>query len=109
MMITAGSGARSSQGIVKTWRCKARISGCFLALFAISMFVISASFPASAQSTTGTGSIQGTVTDQSGAVVAGAKVTITNKSTAAVMHLTASASGSYSTGPIQPGDYFVHV
>ena len=60
-----------------------------------------------AQSTVGTGSIQGTVTDQTGAVVSGAKVTITNKGTAAAIRLSASSSGAYSSGPIQPGDYVV--
>jgi len=62
-----------------------------------------------AQSTVGTGSIQGTVTDQTGAVVGGAKVTITNKATTATIHLTASSAGAYSSGPIQPADYVVRV
>jgi hypothetical protein len=62
-----------------------------------------------AQSTIATGSIEGIVTDQTGAVVGGAKVTITNKGTAATIHLTASSAGSYSTGPIQPADYVVRV
>src|SRR5580700_1985431 len=60
-----------------------------------------------AQSTVGTGSIQGTVTDQTGAVVANAKVAITNKATASTIHLTVSSAGTYSSGPIQPGDYLV--
>jgi len=60
-----------------------------------------------AQSTVGAGSIEGTVTDQTGAVVSGAKVTITNKATAAMIHLTASSAGTYSSGPIQPADYVV--
>src|SRR5271168_4921382 len=60
-----------------------------------------------AQSTVGTGSIQGTVTDQTGAVVSNAKVAITNKATAATIRLTASSAGTYSSGPIQPGDYVV--
>jgi len=60
-----------------------------------------------AQSTVGTGSIQGTVTDQTGAVVANAKVAITNKATASTIHLTVSSAGSYSSGAIQPGDYLV--
>ncbi len=63
----------------------------------------------SAQSTVGTGSIQGIVTDQTGAVLSGAKVTVTNKATAAAVTFTASSAGAYSTGPIQPGDYSVKV
>ncbi len=60
-----------------------------------------------AQSTVGTGSIQGVVTDQSGAVLSGAKITITNKATAGVIHLTMSSAGTYTSGPMQPGDYMV--
>src|SRR5215472_10121390 len=62
-----------------------------------------------AQSTTGTGSIQGTVTDQSGSAVFGAKVTITNKATGAASHFTTSATGTYASGPLQPGSYTVRV
>ncbi len=106
MMTKVAAGSRPSQGIVKA---RPLISGCFLASFAVGVFVLSVSFSAWTQSTIGTGSIQGTVTDQSGAVLAGARVMITNKSTAAVMHLTASSAGSYSSGPIQPGDYILRV
>src|SRR5258708_6945109 len=62
-----------------------------------------------AQSTVGTGSIQGVVTDQTGAVLSGAKVSITNKATAGVTHFTTSSAGTYSSGPILPGDYTVRV
>ena len=98
----------------------ASISGCprsygngvrssYLGLVCVLMlFVLSVSTCFWAQSTVGTGSIQGTATDPSGAVVTGAKITITNKATAAAIHLTGSSAGSYSSGPIQPGDYVVH-
>ncbi|MGP8093732.1 MAG: carboxypeptidase regulatory-like domain-containing protein [Candidatus Sulfotelmatobacter sp.] len=62
-----------------------------------------------AQSTVGTGSVQGIVTDQTGAVLAGAKVTVTNRATALAIHLTTTSAGAYSSGPIQPGDYSVRV
>jgi Carboxypeptidase regulatory-like domain len=101
MMMTTVVLARSSRRGVKAWRLT---SGCVLALF-----VLSVSLSGWAQSTTGTGSIQGTLTDQTGAVVPGAKLMITNKATAAVFHLTASSAGSYSSGAIQPGDYIVRV
>jgi hypothetical protein len=100
MMMKTVSCARSSRSSIKAWQLT---SVCILAV------LLSVSFTAWAQSTTGTGSIQGTVTDQTGAVVAGAKVTITNKATAAAFHLNASSAGSYSSGPIQPGDYVVRV
>jgi hypothetical protein len=62
-----------------------------------------------AAQTVGTGSIVGAVTDPSGKAVAGAKVEITNKAKAAVIHVTTSSAGVYSSGPIQPGDYVVKV
>jgi hypothetical protein len=62
-----------------------------------------------AQSTVGTGSIQGTVSDPTGAVVPGAKVTITNRGTSSAIHLTTSSAGTYSSGPMQPGDYVVRI
>ena len=62
-----------------------------------------------AQSTVGTGSIQGVVTDKTGAVLSGAKVTITNKATAGAIHVTTSSAGTYSSGPMQAGDYTVRV
>ena len=45
-----------------------------------------------AQTTVATGSIQGSVTDPSGAVVVGAKVTITNKATGQVITVTTTSS-----------------
>jgi len=75
----------------------------------ITLSMLLAYSAAHAQSTVGTGSIQGTVVDQTGAVVGNAKVTITNKATELVIHLSASSAGSYSSGPIQPGDYVVRV
>ena len=62
-----------------------------------------------AQSSTGTGSIQGTVTNQLGAAQSGAKVTITSKATGAAEHFTTSSTGTYSSGPLQPGSYTVRV
>ena len=48
-----------------------------------------------AQTTVGTGSIVGTVTDPSGAVVSNAKVTITNTATGQVIEQTTNSSGAY--------------
>ncbi len=55
------------------------------------------------------GSIQGTITDPSGAVVPGANVTITGTDTGSVKVLTTDASGFYSVGPLNPGKYTVDV
>src|SRR5256885_3079914 len=62
-----------------------------------------------AQTTVGTGSIVGTVTDPSGAVVPGAKVTITNPSTGQSIDLTTNSAGAYSSGALVPGNYHVQI
>jgi hypothetical protein len=73
----------------------------------IAVFVFWICAPLFAQSTTATGSIQGTLTDPSGAVVAGAKITITNKDTGQALHVTTSSAGTYNSGALVPGDYAV--
>ncbi len=62
-----------------------------------------------AQSTVGTGSILGTVTDPSGALVAGAKVVITNTQTAQTIETKSSTGGAYTAGSLAPGAYKVQV
>jgi hypothetical protein len=59
------------------------------------------------QTTVGTGSIVGTVTDPSGAVVEGAKVVITNAETGVPVQLTTNAAGTYNSGALTPGNYRV--
>jgi hypothetical protein len=61
------------------------------------------------QTTISTGSIQGTVTDQSGAVVVGAKVTVTNKFTGREVNVTTTSRGTYTSGALTPDNYLVHV
>ncbi len=85
-------------------RLGARFS--LLALVAICALVSSAAY---AQTTVAHGSIQGTVSDPTGAVVGGAKVTITNKANGQVVTTTTSSSGTYSSGGLIPGDYVVRV
>lgn len=60
---------------------------------------------ASAQTTISTGSIQGTITDPSGAVLSGVKVTITNKATGRSFTANTNGSGLYTSGALTPGDY----
>ena len=62
-----------------------------------------------AQTTISTGSIVGTVTDPTGAVVSGAKVQITNKGTSQVATTTTTSSGAYASGALTPGDYIVRI
>jgi hypothetical protein len=62
-----------------------------------------------AQTTVGTGSINGTVSDPAGAVVSGARVIITNTGTGQSLNLTANPFGAYTSGPLDPGTYKVQV
>jgi hypothetical protein len=62
-----------------------------------------------AQTTISTGSIVGTVTDPSDAVVGGAKVLITNKGTSQVITMTTTSSGTFASGALTPGNYMVRV
>lgn len=55
------------------------------------------------------GSIQGTIADQSGSVLVGATVTITNKDTGFSKTLQTDTAGLYSLGPLNPGSYEVTV
>jgi hypothetical protein len=51
--------------------------------------------------------IAGTVRDQTGAVVPGASVTITNQATGVERHITSSADGSYTAPALAAGSYLV--
>jgi hypothetical protein len=62
-----------------------------------------------AQSNVGNGSIQGTVTDPSGAVVSGAKITITDKGTGQVIKTATNSAGAYNSGSLVPSNYMVRV
>src|SRR5215471_9451956 len=62
-----------------------------------------------AQTTIGTGSITGTITDPTGAMVGGAKVAITNTGTGQSLSLTANPAGAYTSGALDPGTYKVQV
>ena len=62
-----------------------------------------------AQTTISTGSVVGTVTDPSGAVLGGAKVTITDKATGSVVTTTTTSTGTYASGALAPGKYQVRV
>ncbi|MGB2891164.1 MAG: carboxypeptidase regulatory-like domain-containing protein [Candidatus Acidiferrales bacterium] len=66
-----------------------------------------AATPAPAQSTIATGSIQVTISDPSGAVVQGAKVTILNKDTGQSLYAATTSAGAYNAGALVPGNYTV--
>ena len=92
-----------------------RAAGCYrghrmsvarrLLLTTFTMLLLS--LAALAQSTAGR--ILGTVTDQSGASVAGATVTVTDVQRGTARTLTTDASGGYVVPNLQPGTYKIHV
>ncbi len=56
-----------------------------------------------------TGTILGTVTDTTGAVIAGAPVDVTNTSTGVTTRITSTGSGDYTAADLAPGPYKVSV
>src|ERR1700722_3723127 len=78
-------------------------------IFALLAVVLMSHQPARAQATNATGSIEGVVTDPQGGVLPGVKITVTRADTGQVINLTSSSAGSFSTGPIVPGNYAVRV
>jgi hypothetical protein len=85
-----------------------RPAGTFVR-FALAITFLLSSTLLLAQTTVGNGSIQGTVTDPSGAVVSGAKITILEKSQGVSTHVTSDSRGTYSSGALIPGNYTVRV
>ena len=76
----------------------------------VSLFcIVLCSLPLLAQTTISTGSIQGLVTDPSGAVVSGAKISISNKATGRVIITKSTSAGAYTSGALTPGDYTLRV
>jgi Carboxypeptidase regulatory-like domain len=75
-----------------------------LALGAILLMICSGML---AQTTVSTGSIVGTLTDPQGAVISGARVTVTNVGTGQIIELTTNSAGSYNSGALAPGSYRV--
>ncbi len=61
------------------------------------------------QTTLSTGSITGTVSDPTSAVISDAKVQITNLGTGQKVELSSNAAGSFTSGPLAPGNYKVQV
>ena len=73
----------------------------FAFVFALTSFMVFAQAPS--------GTISGTITDPSGAVVPAAAVTITDTATNAARTLQANGQGIYSAPALPPGDYQVKV
>ena len=71
--------------------------------------VVSATYPISAQTTVGTGSIVGVISDSSDAVISRAEIKIGNLGTGQVIELATNPSGAFNSGALLPGSYKVLV
>src|SRR4026208_400593 len=80
-----------------------------LLLLAVALFTLAVrtTIPVLAQNPTG--SIKGTVTDQQGAVIQNATITVTNKATGVVRTANSGADGVYLVSTLLPGDYEVKI
>src|ERR1700694_5778809 len=83
-----------------------RVTAIFPVLVILTIGILTAS-QASAQVSGAT--LSGTITDPSGATIAGAKVSIANKATGVTRDVTADSAGLYSAPNLLPGDYEVTV
>jgi outer membrane receptor protein involved in Fe transport len=77
--------------------------------FSILAIFLLAGVPLFAQSEVGTTGVNGTITDPSGAIVAGAKITATNAGTNFTRQTTSTAAGLYSLGNLPVGAYDLKV
>jgi Carboxypeptidase regulatory-like domain len=92
------------------WR-KVGSEWCVFVSLLFGVFGVSLLFASCAhgQATISTGGISGTVVDPTGAAVADAKVTITNRDTGQVFSFVTTSAGTYSSGSLIPGNYTVRV
>ncbi len=75
---------------------------------AVALLIIACLFSARAGAqSAGTGAISGLVTDQSGAVVTGTKITATNEATGATVVVMSTNNGSYVVPLLPPGSYWL--
>jgi hypothetical protein len=75
-----------------------------IALLVLLMFFVFSAIPGAAQAVN-TGTVIGTVTDPSGAVIGGANLTLTDKATSTTRTTTSNQTGSYVFTNVPPGTY----
>src|SRR5436190_24200725 len=80
-----------------------------LLLLSVTLLALAArtTFPVMAQNPTG--SIRGTVTDQQGAIIQNATVTVTNKATGDARKVNTGSDGSYAVENLLAGEYEVKI
>src|SRR5215469_14209652 len=81
--------------------------GRILAGVVVAVVVLAIS--AFSQTTVSTGGIQGTVTDPSGALISGAKVSLSNVTTGELASVNTNSAGAYTFAFLKPGDFVVTV
>src|SRR6266699_2656793 len=79
---------------------------CFLAMLTVALLLLSSPAGLRAQALSG---VTGTVTDQSGAMVPDAKVTVANTATSVVSTGVTSSAGTYTITDLAPGAYTVKI
>jgi hypothetical protein len=77
-------------------------------MLALALCLAWTALPAAAQ-TAGEGSVEGTVTDSTGAVVAHATITLINSATGVQSVRDSSSAGFFSIAPVLPGNYTVQI
>ena len=87
---------------VKSQTCDRRKNRRGIFAVAVTLFVLLA---VSAFAQFEKGSLGGTVTDSSGAVISGASVTITSTETGAIRNATTDSNGSFTMTALSPGTY----
>jgi hypothetical protein len=75
----------------------------------LALALVAACLPFKALAQAPTGSIEGVITDASGAVIQGAKITVTDKSKGRTFTTTSGSKGAYSVSALEPGEYQVKV
>ena len=99
--------SRFSKGTTMLQKALFARTARFLTLVTLLVWVVEA--PLFSQTTVSQGSIQGTITDPSNAVLSGAKITIINKATGQVVTTISNNSGTYSSGALLPANYMLRV
>lgn len=80
-----------------------------VSLIAVATFIVSVGLSLPVYAQVDTGALRGVVRDSAGAVVPGAKVTLTNEETSFAVGTTTSLGGNYSFSPVKVGTYTLQV